>query len=45
VGPGTLAIARRLTSTTERHPAAKNVARRLVRAARAVRRAGRGSPA
>jgi FkbM family methyltransferase len=45
VGPGTLAIARRLTSTTERYPAAKHVARRLVRAARSVRRAGRGSPA
>lgn len=39
VGPGTLAIARRLTSTTERYPAAKNLARRLVRAARSVRRA------
>ena len=42
VGPGTLAIARRLTSTSERYPAAKNVARRLVRVARSARRAGPG---
>jgi bifunctional non-homologous end joining protein LigD len=38
VGPGTLAIARRLTSATQRYPRTKKLARAVVRRARAARR-------
>ncbi len=38
VGPGTLAVARRMAQATERFPTAKNAARTLVRRARARRR-------
>ena len=45
VGPGSLALARRLAAASERFPRSKRVARRLVRGARAVRRTTSGDNA